>query len=170
MSRGDYNGFSEADQNRGGQIQTTAYGNGALVRQWWCEACLVQGCKPGDIIPHLEDYSRPIEKVIWLCYRCHTMLHARFDHPDEWDKYRTEIASGLVFPQTRSYRQVLSEAETGRFQFRPASGPARERTVLDDIHEGLLLPEGTTEEVRARMDDLHKNGWKVYQRQAETLF
>lgn len=160
MARGNYNGFTPEDQKRGGQIQTTAYGNGMLVRKWECRSCRVKGKVPGDIIAHLEDYSDPIEGAIWLCYRCHTVLHARFDHPKGWDAYRTHIRMGTQWPLVNSYARVL-EMHCKRIphQLPPLVNPKRVSTILDEIEEGLLYPD---EAAHDRMKQIHEMGIKFF--------
>lgn len=164
MPRGNYNGFTPEDQKRGGQLQTTGYGNGMLVRQWECEACTIIGKVPGDIIAHLEDYSDPFDGAIWLCYRCHTMLHARFNNPKDWDSYRNLVAAGYTYPLAKSYHRVLSDHRAPQslsvyWARRPS--PPRERTILDDIHDGVLLPGAESYE---RMRLIHEMGIKFFRR------
>lgn len=171
MARGNYNGFTPEDQRRGGQLQTTAYGNGMLVREWTCWGCLVEGQEPGDIIAHLEDYTNPIDGAIWLCYRCHTILHARFDHPEAWDRYRAAIRDGHQWPLTRGYQRVMGQHCYG--QSLPVGlpvNPARGETILDQIEDGLYLPPGDADEVRKRMDLIHALGIKYFRVAPPSLF
>lgn len=160
MSRGDYNGFTEEDQARGGQLQTTGFNNGMLVRKWECEACLISGVSPGDIIAHLEDYTEPFDAVIWLCYRCHTILHARFDYTDLWKEYRSALRNGFCWGLTRSYgeslRTLSQKAQTQR--------SPREETVLDLIEAGRFHPPYSEKELRSKMDKIHKEGIRYFKK------
>lgn len=72
-----YNGFSGAERERAGRVQTAAVRDGRLTLPPTCIAC---GCtpKPGGIIAHLEDYTRPLDAVIPVCRPCHHAIHTRF--------------------------------------------------------------------------------------------
>jgi hypothetical protein len=139
----DYNGFTGEERNKGGRIQTWAYKRGFLVRPLNCTACGVYGDVPGEIIAHLEDYSEPITGAIFLCVRCHSMVHLRFSYLSAWNDYRAAVSSGAHWPLARNKwtvvdahcRDRLPMLGDGRVQ-----GPPKGRTVLDDIHDGLLHP------------------------------
>lgn len=169
MARGEYNGFSIEDQSRGGQLQTTGYNNGMLVRQWECVACLVHGNKPGDIIAHLEDYSEPFDGAIWLCYRCHTMLHARFDHHDAWIEYISNIRDGYQWPLAFSYHAVLDNHVRSRsLGSSVRRNEQRSHTILDRIESGELVPGP---EAYQHMKLIHEKGIKYFkERDQASLF
>lgn len=169
MARGNYNNFTPEDQKRGGQIQTVAFSNGMLVREWTCRACLVEGKVPGDIIAHLEDYTEPIDGAIWLCYRCHTVLHMRFEHQKSWDEYRRQIREGRQYKFTKSRRLVIEDFLGNQLYLPPIVNPPRESTILDEIEDGLHLPDQSI--LREKMDRIHREGIKFFKnRQQESLF
>ena len=171
--RGDYNGFTEEDQTRGGRVQSTAFGNGMLQRVWECEACGAKGSEPGEIIAHLEDYTEPIDGAIWLCYRCHTVLHDRFNNPNRWNEYRKQIREGMQYPLTKSRSEALSGHMNPPLFVLATKGESRSRTILDDIHDGLLLPPYTPEEQRSKMDEIHRLGIRYFkdrESKQESLF
>src|SRR5713101_2248752 len=62
-----------------------------------CDGC---GQIEGVIEAHSEDYSQPFGDHIGrfgFCYRCHMMLHNRLRVPEAWERYKAEIAAGVVF-------------------------------------------------------------------------
>lgn len=140
-----------------------------LVREWKCWACLIEGKVPGDIIAHLEDYSNPIDGAIWLCYRCHTVLHARFDKKHGWDSYREQVRNGIQWPLIKSYHRVLEEHYYNDRMWlpKPVNKP-RQSTILDEIDSGALYPEP---EAYERMKQIHEQGFKFFKnKEQESLF
>lgn len=157
MSRDGYNGFESDDIERSSRIQSTALRNGSLPRVWECSACGVSGDTPGEIISHLEDYSNPVDAAIWLCYRCHTVLHLRDEHPDGWDHYREVIGRGGQYPKTRSYLRVVADLVNPPFLVKPPTGNRKE-TILDRIASGEFTDMSTREDVRDRLEAMRENG------------
>lgn len=154
----DYNGFTEEERAKGGAIQTWAYDKGYLKRPLECSACGIQGEIPGEIIAHLEDYTEPITGSIFLCYRCHTMVHLRYVYPEYWDGYRAYIRQGWAWPLTRSRTVVKEDHCTMKLDqtYDAKKGEAKERTVLDQIHDGELHP-GPREEWSEKMAMIMEN-------------
>ena len=89
-----YNGFSEAERNAAWVIQKKAIVNKTLV-QMPCEMCS-QGL--GMLMPHLEDYTRPLSAYHWLCVECHMSLHGRFSNPVRWVKLLLKLRDGYKAP------------------------------------------------------------------------
>jgi hypothetical protein len=137
-----YNGFTGPERKKGGALQTWAYSRGYLVRPENCTACRIRGVVPGEIIAHLEDYTEPIKGAIFLCYRCHRMVHLRAEWPEDWLDYITAVRNGYAWPLTRSRREVASQhlGTLDPLMNARKLNRRRDRTVLDDIHEGLLHP------------------------------
>lgn len=157
---GDYNGFTEEERAKGGAIQTWAYGKGYLVRAERCEACNVKGQEPADIVAHLEDYTEPITGSIFLCYRCHKMLHLRFRFPEAWSQYRDKVREGSYWPlATNNPRVVMRDHVTPKLDGMSPEGErgeSKNRTVLDDIDDGVLHPgprERWTDKMQSIMDN-----------------
>jgi len=141
----DYNGFTGAERHKGGNIQTWAYKKGYLKRPLNCEACHVYGDVPGEIVAHLEDYTEPIKGSIFLCYRCHRMVHIRHQYPEAWYDYRKKVGGGFHWPlATNKPGQVVHDHCDNRlkgiFDAGAVSGYARGETVLDRIDDGTLHP------------------------------
>lgn len=154
---GDYNGFTNAERVKGGRVQTWAYKREFLVRPLHCSACKVYGDTPGEIIAHLEDYTEPIKGAIFLCVRCHTMVHLRNAHLQEWNVYRSAVRSGWQWPLARGRWTVISDNidSNGGTTARLDSVPAQS-TILDEIHEGLHHP-GPREFWGEKMDRIMAN-------------
>jgi hypothetical protein len=100
-----------------------------------CDAC---GQTEGVIQAHAEDYSEPFGPHIdqyGLCYRCHMMVHCRFNNEDAWQAYKQQVRDGRVFePIGRNFwlfcRQSLRTKGEG-VPFRQVS--PRTSTLLDSI-------------------------------------
>jgi hypothetical protein len=140
---GDYNGFTNDERVKGGRIQTWAYKRGFLVRPLHCSACKIYGDVPGQIIAHLEDYTEPIKGAIFLCVRCHTMVHLREANQGQWDSYRAAIRDGWNWPLARGRWTVIAD----HVDLNGSSRPTRDSlpvdsTILDEIHDGLHHPGG----------------------------
>lgn len=58
---------------------STAKRSGKLKKPASCELC---GDDTVFLVAHHEDYSKPLE-VNWLCYFCHSQLHALHDRHEE---------------------------------------------------------------------------------------
>ena len=138
----DYNGFTEEERAKGGAVQTWAYDKGYLKRPLNCSACGVYGETPGEIIAHLEDYTEPIVGSIFLCYRCHTMVHLRFSFPEYWDCYRQYVRNGWHWPLTKSRAVVKEDHCTMKLDqtYGAVKSSPKEYTVLDQIDSGELHP------------------------------
>lgn len=137
---GDYNGFTNDERVKGGRIQTWAYKREFLVRPLHCSACKVFGDVPGQIIAHLEDYTEPIKGAIFLCVRCHTMVHLRAAHPEEWDTYRASVRAGLQWPLARGRWTVISDNIDMKGTDPTQASFQVESTILDEIHDGKHHP------------------------------
>ncbi len=114
-----YNGFSPAERERAGRIQTRAFRDGH-PKPTACRAC---GYTHG-VIAHLEDYDRPLEAILPLCGACHRVVHARFTQPD---------------PFRLRWEAILA----GRLPHMGGVRPTED--VLGDIDAGLYVPESRRE-------------------------
>ena len=130
-----YNGFNHDQRMRALRWLKIEYAAGRRTRPFRCDAC---GQDEGVIEAHSEDYSEPFGDHIGqngLCYRCHMMIHNRFKNPEAWTIYKQHIRQGRIFrPIGRNFHAFCGE--TLRAMGRGVAfkqGPARERTLLDDI-------------------------------------
>ena len=142
-----YNGFSPAQRNAAQAWPNDQWRRGVLPRPSSCCAC---GQDEGIIDAHAENYSRPFtaEKLMRfpLCYRCHLILHCRFQHPAAWDKYRAEVRRGVRFQPIwhRDFDRILTHLSGQPQRFTIHEPPAV--FTLDDIHEGMYAPAPKSEE------------------------
>lgn len=124
-----------------------------------CAACKMT---QGQIEAHREDYSwLGNESLVVLCYRCHRVLHMRDRWPDQWDFYREQVRQGWQWRHTKAIGYVSGDMRSCSLEHAKRVNAPRKRTVLDDIHEGVLLI-GTPEERRERMAKIHEanDNWK----------
>lgn len=156
MAKKAYNGFSVDDRHVSARLFKLDMRNGVFPdpKKSACEACLID---MGQLESHREDYSLAgAEGLLTLCYRCHRVLHMRDNNPGAWDAYRGAVRRGFQWAATRDFSRVIAENIKGRVL--PSKHPlnvARERTILDDIHDGLLLadpPEIRAERLAALYD------------------
>jgi hypothetical protein len=141
-----YNGFSGAQRDRAQNWLRTQWRDGR-PRPIKCCAC---GQDLGVIHAHAEDYSEPFgdqTDEFPMCYRCHIMLHCRFQHPEAWDRYRAAIRSGIRFVPTGAFPAVLAQIRGAEVPFTQHSPPTR--FPLDEIHEGKHLPAAGTPPIDA---------------------
>lgn len=93
-----YNGFTPADRSRALRWLNAEYAAGRRTRPTRCDAC---GQMDGLIEPHSEDYSAPYGDNIGafgLCYRCHMILHCRFNQPVAFQLYVETVLRGVRWP------------------------------------------------------------------------
>lgn len=142
MAKKPYNGYSVQDRNVSARLFKRDMKNGLFPnpKKAFCEACLLTR---GQLESHREDYSLcGPEGLVTLCYRCHRVLHMRDNNPVAWNAYRGAIRRGFQWQATRAFGKVMAENIKGRIlpSEHPVNQP-RERTILDDIHDGLLLSD-----------------------------
>lgn len=142
MARKPYGEFSVEDRHVSARLFKLDMKAGLFPnpKQDACEACLQS---EGQLDSHREDYSLcGPEGLVTLCYRCHRVLHMRDNHPVAWDAYRGAIRRGFRWEATRGFGKMLAENINGRIlpSKLPINAP-RGRTILDDIHDGLLLAD-----------------------------
>lgn len=158
MARKPYLEFSVEDRHAGAYVYNWKLKHKVFKQKdksGGCEACKLPLGK-GPIEAHREDYSRvePEETVI-LCCRCHRVLHMRDRYPEAWDFYRNKVREGFQWHWEKDIRPIANEMKSmSMTRANPVNDP-RDRTVLDDINDGVLLT-GTPEERRKRMEELHK--------------
>ena len=172
MARKPYLEFSVEDRHAGAYV----YGYG-LKHGWFekpdksggCSACLTPLGK-GPIEEHREDYSKvePEETVI-LCCRCHRVLHMRDRYPDGWNFYRTKVREGYQWHWEKNIAPIANEMRSKSMSRAKLVNEPRDRTVLDDINDGVLLT-GTPEERRERMKNLHELAERLKSGGQSTLF
>jgi hypothetical protein len=130
-----YNGFGHDQRMRALYWLRAEYAAGRRKPPLFCDAC---GQTEGSIDAHSEDYSEPFGDHIGrhgLCYRCHMMIHCRFNNPEAWQAYTDAVRAGRIFePIGRNFRRFCAQTLTRRGEgVRYLERPARERTLLDDI-------------------------------------
>lgn len=161
MARKPYLEFSVEDRHASSRMYGRFLRNGTVepVDKSQCVACKQT---EGQIEAHREDYSwLGNESLVVLCYRCHRVLHMRDRWPDEWDFYREQIREGWQWNATKSIGYVSSDMRSCSVERARRVSAPRERTALDDIHDGILLI-GTPGDRRQRMADIHQmnDNWK----------
>jgi hypothetical protein len=132
-----YNGFSGPERDRLGRWQYAQFKSGRLKRPGRCTAC---GQDEGIIDAHVEDYSEPYElpKSVYeyaLCYRCHMMVHCRFNNRRAWERYKALVNEGTVFVPFKDRKFGLFKSQHLN-RWSPAVAyvqPAPERRTLDEI-------------------------------------
>lgn len=102
-----YNGFDHNARMEGDRIQKEFFSKNPGLRPTTCCVC---GSK-NKIQLHLEDYNKPIEGIIPLCYRCHMMVHCRFRARKAWEAYKLLISKGYVFPPAKDFNDIRRALE-----------------------------------------------------------
>lgn len=141
MARKPYGEFSVIDRHISSRLYRLDVRRGflpAAVKEI-CEACLQSD---GQIENHREDYSRcDATGLIILCYRCHRILHMRDNNPEAWDDYREAVRRGYQWHATRNFGIVIGQNMKGRTLPDRRTNAPRERTVLDDVNDGVYLSD-----------------------------
>lgn len=136
-----YNGFSPTERDGGYYWHLVTHGHVKASKP--CDACRQD---EGPIDLHSEDYSYPYGPHVaayTFCFACHGMLHSRHLYPRGWDAYRKFVRSGKVAPPTAERKYAsLNVLKSGMMPHPYTLYPARARTILDDIHDGLTCPAG----------------------------
>jgi hypothetical protein len=135
-----YNGFTAADRMKAFNWLKDEYAKKTRTRPTVCDAC---GQKEGIIEAHSEDYSAPYGDHIGaygFCYRCHMMIHCRFNALHAWNTYRDMVSAGYQFPpiHARNFRAITDFLNNPHNQETfERKGEARTHTVLDTIHSSV---------------------------------
>ena len=136
-----YNGFEPGQRYRALRWLKGEVAAGRRHPPTVCEAC---GQTEGIIEAHSEDYSDPFGDHIGaygFCYVCHMMIHCRLKAPEAWKDYREAVRAGYRPPaqSARNFGAVkaLLAGKVPLWRDEYENEP-RERTVLDEIDEGLL--------------------------------
>lgn len=142
-----YNGFPPEQRIRAQRWLNAEYASGRRIRPTVCAAC---GQHEGLIDSHAEDYSEPFgdhTDAYPLCYVCHMMLHCRFAAPAAWDTYREAVRDGYQAPaqKTRDFQKIRRILAGYTPLWRECKNAPCERTVLDDISDGILTRRATGE-------------------------
>jgi len=170
MARKPYNGFSVEDRRVSSRLFRLYLKLGRWERPSK-DRCTICYLAAGPIEWHREDYSIiDPSGLVTICYRCHRVLHMRDKFPEAWDAYRGAIRRGYRWQIASHIGTVMRDNMYGRIL--PAGSPTnapRARTLLDDIHEGLLLPD-TPEIRRLRMDALYDEYDELRRRTDNSLF
>ena len=110
-----YNGFDHDQRMAVVPIQQRAIRDGTLTAPPQCEGCGAHAA----LVPHLEDYTRPIDGAIWVCRECHTAIHTRHRSTLQWEDYVARcltrharsilpaISAGTTFAPDREVRRPL---------------------------------------------------------------
>lgn len=172
MARKPYLEFSIEDRHVGSFVYRHGLKNGwyaAKSKENGCEACLMP-LGSGPIERHREDYSiiDPNEAII-ICYRCHRVLHMRDKYPDGWDFYREKVREGFRWDWCKDIGPAAGAMRSKNMNAAKLLNEPRERTVLDDIHDGVYL-QGTPEDRRERLNRLYKIAEEIRAEGQETLF
>ncbi|MGW8179031.1 MAG: hypothetical protein ACWGQW_09740 [bacterium] len=172
MARKPYLEFSIDDRHAGSYVYRYGLKNGWFEspdKSAGCSACLLPFGK-GPIEAHREDYSKiePEECVI-ICCRCHRVLHMRDKYPEAWDFYRDKVREGYQWHWEKNIAPIANEMRSKSMSRAKLANEPRDRTVLDDINDGVLLT-GTPEERRERMKNLHELAERLKSGGQSTLF
>jgi hypothetical protein len=156
VARKPYLEFSVEDRHAGSYVYRHGLKSGWFTKpdkSGGCSACRVT---VGPIESHREDYSKiEPEETVTLCCRCHRVLHMRDRYPEQWDFYREKVREGYQWHWEKNIAPIANEMRSKSTSRAKLINKPRDRTVLDDINDGVLLT-GTPEERRKRMDDLHE--------------
>lgn len=117
MSQGlPYNGWIEEVRHGRNYAYYHARTTGVLRPTTTCDAC---GGSFGDkpVPYHAEDYGPTLEdyweSCVPLCHRCHAMVHARFNTPNLWWLFLSQLSSGALdltlFPQSSQVAALLTK-------------------------------------------------------------
>lgn len=170
MARKPYLEFSVADRRASAKLYSYGLKNGWFERpskEGGCTACFQT---KGPIETHREDYSQiePNDSLVVICYRCHRVLHMRDRYPEGWEFYRDRIREGWQYQWTKDIGPAAGDMRAKNPpRFKP--NEARERTILDDIHDGILL-KGTPEERQERLKEIHRRWAEIENRGQQGLF
>lgn len=95
----DYNGFTAKQRMHGDKIIKEAIKRGMLPPLSEC-SCYLCGQRKGILHYHNEDYTpeNVIKDAKPVCWTCHMMIHARFDHPKSYEKYMESVRNGKQYP------------------------------------------------------------------------
>lgn len=134
MTLKTYNGFDHKARMKALRWLRGEYAAGRRSPPCRCDVC---GQTQGTIQAHSEDYSEPYGDHIGehaLCFRCHMILHCRFNAREAWETYKLHMREGRTFVPANNFRafcgQTLSaKGRTVAF----TQGQTRERTLLDDL-------------------------------------
>jgi hypothetical protein len=144
MALGSYNGYTGHQRDKAQKWLNRQWASGALPRPNICRAC---GQTEGAIDGHAEDYSAPFGPHIqgfWLCYRCHLMLHCRFQSSRAFGLYAVAVANGWRWEPVyqRNFTGVIvpmlrtDELPGPRERFAPQPDPL----LLRDLGMGKYAP------------------------------
>ena len=142
-----YNGFTPEQRTIAGKWLRERWASGARKRPTICAAC---GQTAGRIDGHSESYAEPYGPHIGafdLCMRCHLAVHCRLVRPGKWDHFRRGIRAGAMFPAAdtwEDFRCWWFSSGPAMAGADPAANEPRERTILDDIHDGRTQPSRAT--------------------------
>ena len=110
-----YNGFSPDERMRGERAYKEAVRRGMMKAVTSCEMCTQTR---GQIMYHLEDYSRPL-RGHGLCVECHMTLHIRFARPNIWRAYCLKLRSGYVSHPWASVGEWMNANPFPRYDAKP---------------------------------------------------
>lgn len=87
-----YNGFSAYERSKGQKILNAAIARGEIPDANEL-SCVICGQDKGIRHYHNEDYSPEniITDAHCVCWRCHMMIHKRFNHPNSFAKYMLDV-------------------------------------------------------------------------------
>ena len=87
-----YNGFTPKQREKAARIQREAIEAGIMKSPNECR-CTICGQDKGIRHYHNEDYSDEaiISNARVVCWRCHMMIHSRFEHPLSFAKYMIDV-------------------------------------------------------------------------------
>lgn len=153
MAKKPYLEFSIAERHRSAKLWKLKRKAG-LIPIFDTSACAACGMDAG-VEAHREDYSfSDNTSLVALCHRCHRVLHMRDRYPDGWDHYRKQIRMGFGYYDCRNIGVIASMmANCAAPDFR--SNPPVGRSVLDDIHDSVLLV-GTRADRIQRLADMEQ--------------
>lgn len=132
MARNPYNGYTPAERTAAGQWIKQQRARGLRAPHTTCQVCHRRG---GTVKGHSENYSAPYGPHIGehgLCYPCHMAVHARFKHPDAFQRYAHHMREGRQYPDTANYTEWIRLFLAQR-HMPPVINPPRDTTWLDTL-------------------------------------
>ena len=107
-----YNGFTPAQRAKAGAWMRVQWNSGAIPRPVRCCAC---GQEKGILDAHTEDYSEPYAAgktdEFPLCFRCHMLVHCRFNGRETFCRYHGSIMEGDLYAPfyTRNFNAIIEQ-------------------------------------------------------------
>ena len=135
-----YNGFDPKQRMEAFRWLQDQIAQGLREQPDTCQSC---GQTLGRIMHHSEDYSKPFGPHIGayiVCWRCHMMIHCRYQSFKGWECYRSELREGLRFAPTANFGDIKQQLSGVVPPF--TKHEKRKYTILDKIEDASRIRRG----------------------------